>query len=274
MNIIDLTDAYLRHVIGAGQRERYEESYPEIFDHYFKYWADRDSPMAVLSADDVHRQRDLLLRYLAALEGDLAAAGFDIAGMEVILFVGHNTSNGHACRVGDRFVVWIPIESYVSEGMAGVFLTYEIAHALHYTATPSFYFSNHDQKEALARQLITEGMAMWFTREILHVADMQALWADYLTDEQAQQWLKLCRDNEDALYAFCRERFADDAPAGHLFHLANMNDVFANRAGYYVGLKIIDEIAAEYRLGLLEMISMDRDRLQALVLDKLRRDKP
>jgi hypothetical protein len=145
MRITDLTEDYFRHVIRQNDPVSYESAIPQLFEHYYTFWASPQT-YSFLNVDEILRRRNLILERLPILSERFERKGLNIADIDVLLFVGHGTSNGHAFRTKERWMVWMPIETYHSVQGIDVFVSHEIAHALHYQHQPDFYFKNDREK--------------------------------------------------------------------------------------------------------------------------------
>jgi len=188
-----------------------------------------------------------------------------------MLFVGVDTSNGHAYRQGDRFRVWLPIESYRTEKLIDVFITHEMLHALHYEASPTFYFADTREKDNLGRQLMTEGIATCLTQRLLGTDDLTALWADFLPRDRGQEWLRECEARSPELVGLLRRNFDLSSDAISMFHAADPLDIRRYRAGYYVGLRLIEELMTEKRLTAGQLLQLERSALSRDIKTRMSR---
>jgi hypothetical protein len=260
MQVHDLTGQFIELIRGEIDRQRYLDSHPRLFEHYFTNWSAEDLPFAELTEDDVQAKATRIKTRLPEVEAQFEKAGFDLSDLPVILFVGHNTSNGHAALFGDTYHVWLPVETYTSDLLVDIFVTHEIAHALHYRLTSGFYLQSLQERHHIGRQLLSEGVATYMTKQVRGVSDRASLWADYLSEEDCQRWLKDCREQTPALCKLLLERFDDSETNFGLFVAADPDDVFFYRAGYWVGLKIIEDIAKRRSLALRQLLSFDREQ--------------
>src|SRR5581483_3519809 len=103
--------SYIAHCVKSKESEIYELSHPALFRHYFQFWSPR-KPFAALSADDVEERTARIQSRLPVIHQSLSIVGVDIDHVELILFVGTGTSNGHAFFDGEKFCAWIPVEMY------------------------------------------------------------------------------------------------------------------------------------------------------------------
>src|SRR5690349_661551 len=169
MNIIDLIDARANR-----------EPYRAFFDQYEKLWGVSFSKRHEL---DVLRGHEFILRFLHASDSLLKNEGLSTADLSALLFIGSGVANGHAFFDGRQWLAWFDVPDYQSELTSKVFVLHELIHALHYKLTPSFYFRTSAEKTLLWRQLLSEGIATYATKMLLHLNDGEALWGDYLSNE-------------------------------------------------------------------------------------------
>jgi hypothetical protein len=246
MKIIDLTPAYKKAVLRQNNLAAYKKSYPALFAHYFKYWADQRLFKKSLTAEEVDRRANLIKSRLKFIEKKFAAAGFNLKNQKMILFVGQNTTNGHAFYGKGEFIVWLPVESYISRQRIDIFVTHEIIHALHYSQNPAFYFKNNAQRLRIGSSLMIEGLATFLTMKILKINAGQALWADYISAKEAKLWLEQCQQRKNEMLKFVLKNFNLSDQKIELFGGTNPRDVFRSRGGYWLGLQIIQQIARKY----------------------------
>ncbi|MFN3741856.1 MAG: DUF2268 domain-containing putative Zn-dependent protease [Anaerolineales bacterium] len=256
MRITDLTESYLRYVIQQDHPARYEADFPELFEHYYTFWA-QPQAYAFRDSKQVIARRDLLLERLPLLAERFERNGLEAGDIDVVIFVGHGTSNGHAFHARGRWTVWLPLETYGSSQAVDIFGSHEIAHALHYQQQPDFYFKDEKEKNQVFRQLVTEGIATLISKEILGLSDEQALWADYLPFEHIQRWYAACRKRERELFRLVADTLPYSDKQNPLFSFSPSEDVSKNRAGYYVGLVLIERYARRQGLGDLFAISKE-----------------
>lgn len=270
MNIIDLTNSYTSEMLKAKNLRAYEQSYPALFSHYFKYWARRKNFSNHLSQAELKKRRKLVTEALKLIEKRLSLAGFEVKNMDIVLFVGQGTSNGHAFKDNGKFMVWLPVEGYETKLQAEIFITHEIIHAFHYTHSPDFYFTNVAEKRSVGRQLITEGLATYLSMKILKIDEGAALWADYIPKNETKIWLQKCRRKEQELYKFILKNFSSGNPKLGLFYAYDPADINNYRAGYYVGLKLIEAVARDMKFSNKELLKIPRKKFENIAKRWLR----
>ena len=271
MEIVDLTRYYLRFLAGETSFEEYKSSNISFFGHYLKFWSCGKSIFPSLSFDDVKFRRELVIGTLVTANERLHENGFSTEDLKIILFIGNNAANGHAFLDSGRPVAWFAIECFKSGLEAKVFTLHELIHALHYGERPEYYFNNTEEKNSVSRQLITEGIATYLTKNILNLSDEVALWADSIPAEQIHSWLDSCRNSEKELFQFVAANFESSDPAIELFYAANPNNIFSYRAGYYVGFKVIESIAADNNFSNRDLLKIPLNSMKHLVRNTLLR---
>lgn len=248
MIISDLTDQYLKFIIDDSSPENYFNIHPELFEHYFSIWSDKNIPLSTLNKIQISNSKNLIIKQLELIEKEFSKNNISLENYEIILFVGVGTTNGHAFFDDNQFKIWIPIESYTTELYTKVFLTHEIIHAVHYTSSPSFYFDSLDEKNHIGRQLITEGIATYLTHKLLGLTQAESLWADHLTKEQFNSWASSCQKNMEKLKNIVSDNFDSVNHGLEIFYANDSDDIFKFRSGYYLGYKLIEEIIEKQNL--------------------------
>lgn len=270
MKLTDLTPAYRAHYLEREDRAGYEAAAPALFEHYYANWADMAKPPVRLTESELATNRQYLLNSLSRIEPALRNFGVQPESLELALIVGQNSTNGHAYREQDRFLPWVAVECYRTQTLADIFVTHELVHALHYQATPAFYFAQRVEKDNGLRQLLTEGVATWLTAEILGVSESLALWADYWPESRVSGWLDQCEVKLPQLARYLLERINSEQST-QLFLLAEPDNILANRSGYYLGLRAVQALARENGLAPAECLTLPRFEAEHLVLDWLHR---
>ncbi len=266
MKIIDLTPLYLKYIIQENRRDLYFKSYPKLFRHYFKYWAQIEYFKPLLSDPQKIKHRIILIKdSLKCIEKKFKSQGFNLNKIKFILLIGQGTTNGHAFNENGNFNVFLPIEAYKTKKQMQIFICHEIAHALHYTSNKQFYFRNLKQKNELARQLITEGLATYFSIKVLKISPLLGLWADYINKAEAKKWLKFCQKNSKALKKYClKNQYSYEI---NLFSANDPKNIWKYRAGYLVGLEFIFSIAE--KLDLKSILKLNKKHFYTLLTNKL-----
>jgi hypothetical protein len=264
MKILDLT-VETHSAMQYGLKE-YEMIHPDLFAHYFRYWANRENfSDNIISRNDLELRRELVCNSLQSVIQSIEDYGLPADSITVILFTGQNTSNGHAFMNKDEITVWIPVETYHTTLQAQVFLTHEIIHGIHYLLSPDFSFGNESERVHTGRQLITEGVATYFTMRALGISESEALWADFLSEQKIDEWIADCRRRLTELKAHCRKTFSNSDGKSGLFHADDPSDIFRYRAGYFVGLEFVKWMADKQRTE-HEILQLPRRNLEQSAL--------
>lgn len=266
MIIRDYTKEYEKYILGENDLPSYEKVFPELFNHYFAYWADRAHFHATLQGNELGARKALVLSQISSIEEKIGTLGLDISAMRLILFVGQDCTNGHAFKYKDDFITWIPIEAYHTTKQASIFITHEILHALHYTHSPDLYFTSNKEKNSFVRQLLTEGVATYLTKRTLDLDDSESLWADYIDTKSLEVWMNWCRGHAKELYAYARQEIAQDSHRGEFFQANDPGDMFQYRAGYFVALHAVESIVRAYGLTPRQLIELSREDLEKLLM--------
>lgn len=262
MPIIDLTDDYQSKYLREKNREEYENSFPELFRHYYRFWTQKEFDIAIVTSDEIQTRKIWIGRQIEKTSDLLTKMGIDSSAIDYVYFIGVGTSNGHAFKYKDRFCVWLPLETYPTERLISVFVTHEIAHALHYHSSPAFYFDSKDEQIRLSRQLISEGLATYLTKELLGVSDLEALWSGYLSEDDARKWWQKCQDDTPNLFRLIRGNFSKVNRELEIFFANNPEDIHQFRSGYYAGLRLIEKYAQQNRLSVKQLLELPRDKFE------------
>jgi len=270
MVVVSLVEEFISLCLGQSKWKDYEQLYPEIFDHYFRYWCPSKWDGQSLDTEAIRARAHRVTQVLDPIESQFRLWQLDTSALKIVLFVGGNTSNGHAFLDRDQWVVWIPVETYRTDQLARIFITHEVVHGLHYSLTPEFYFSDESSKNHLGRQIITEGVATFLTAQVLGVSDRDALWADYLSAEKYNLWLQECQRRTPELGAMCRSRFLQSTPELGIFKIIDPTDILTFRAGYFVGLSLVQNVSEKEKLGPTDLLTLDRHQFEKFVLRELK----
>ena len=265
----DLTPAYLQYAL--RQREQaYFATYPELFQHYYRYWA-APGELVHLPENVVQEKVRLIKTRLPRLKQAFTRQGFSDT-IWVVLFVGANTSNGHAFWDENRqsFVVWLPVEAYASPLQVDVFATHEIIHALHYTRRPEFYFQDEKVQHRVGRQVITEGIATWGTQVLTGYDETTVLWADYVSASFAKHWYEQCRSQLPAMAQRILDEWNDSQEANPWFSMWDEKDVTRYRGGYYVGLQVIEKTCEVHGINLPALLALEMRIIEKLAMKRLK----
>ncbi|MBI4119508.1 MAG: hypothetical protein HY456_01515 [Parcubacteria group bacterium] len=267
MKITDLTGGYIKTILKKQSPVEYEAALPELFKHYFQYWADRKYFYTILKEKEVAERTAAIIARLPHIEREFNGFGLPTDKLQIVLFVGQNCTNGHALRYKKEFMVWLPIEAYKTAKESDVFITHEIVHAIHYSAVPEFYFKTISEKYSMARQLITEGLATYLSMQMAKIDEKDALWADYLPIKKRNEWFEECKKKEAELSEFALKNFYRENR--EFFESNDPKDLYRYRGGYYVGLKTIGEIARERNMANIDLLKLPRDQFEELAIASL-----
>lgn len=272
MKLTDLIPLYLQEVISKNDPCRYEAALPPLFEHYYTYYAS-PQPYSFLNEEEILHRRQQALQRIPLLLQKFEENGLALQGIRLVLFVGHGTSNGHAFPLGDQWVVWLPLEAYPTAFAMDVFFTHESAHALHYQRQSDFYFKDEVERTQIFRQLVTEGIATLASKELLGIRNEQALWADYLPPQEVRQWYEQCQQREGELFQMVAGKLNISDPQNRLFSFSNSADVVENRAGYYLGLRLVEHFMETQGLRLQDILEVGKTEFLRVIQGFLEREE-
>jgi hypothetical protein len=269
MRVVDLIPGYIKYIIEEDNYVRYQNMYPQLFEHYYKFWAKRTIHQSVLKKNEIIKKRDIIISAIKKVVPTLVKFNSKIKDIPIALFIGEDNSNGHAFLDDKEFVVWIPVERYSTYEEARVFVTHEIIHAIHYSMNREFYFVTKEEKNKISRMLFTEGIATYLTRELLKLSDKEALWADYLKKRKLNDWMEQCVAKLTEMRQFIRKNFDSSDVNIKIFNTDNPKDIFSNRCGYFAGLKLIDYIVKTHNLKSEELLLVSKTDTEKFAIDWL-----
>lgn len=189
LEIIDLIPDFLAHRHGQTTLEEYRRSHKTFFEHYSTYWGGEGTVDPRLTDEEILSRRESILSHLHSAEEKFDQNGLSLQHIGAILFIGNGRANGHAFIGGDQAMAWFALEAFRSEQQMRVFVAHELVHALHYANDPDAYFLTVSEKNTVARQLVTEGIATYVTMQVCDLNEEQSLWADALPRNELDRWM-------------------------------------------------------------------------------------
>src|SRR5438552_19160245 len=114
MKIIDLTGSYLTF-LASNNSEQYINSHPFLFSHYFQYWANQNGHFKRITKEKILQNKQFILNSINKIIPLLKDYDIDISCINIILFVGQETANGHALIYRGKGTAWISAEYYNSQ---------------------------------------------------------------------------------------------------------------------------------------------------------------
>lgn len=261
VKILNLIPNYLSAVTSKDW-ESYRNCYPALFDHYRRFVSDANFRDVKLTADELEWRSDEISSAILRAVDRLRRADIETSDLAAVIFVGQSLDNGHAFEDAGHFVAWFAAECYADAMTMNVFTMHELVHAIHYKENRVWYYHTHGDKSLVWRQLITEGLATYATKQLYHLTDLQALWGGTIESDEASRWHERCNADYRILCERLYQTFNESQPSNGLFSAGKLTDRFGCRQGYYVGLKIIEAIASRgYALN--ELVSSDVESLKA-----------
>ena len=273
LSILDLVPSYFRYVAEEGDETAYDATYPALFEHLRRHWDGEGFPAH--EATTLYRRAAAIKEALTTLARRWSQQGVEEA-LDVVLLAWKGTSNGHAFldEARGRTVVWLPVEGYPSSLMIRVFVTHEMAHALHYRRRPEFYFRDEAERCQVGRQLLTEGVATLLSACLWGLEPLTALWADFLPREEGERWLRRCQAAEGEMAAFALHHWESHEADNAFFSLQDEGDVLRYRGGYYLALRLLERIAEEHQMSAVALLDVPRERLEGWARATLSRFLP
>lgn len=164
------------------------------------------------------------------------------------LVLGTGTASGHAVRRGGKLVFWLALETHHTERQIEVFLPHEAAHAIHYSVNPALYPTTEREYHHTGRALWTEGLASFFSKEILSISPADALWADFMSEAWKREWMEYCQVHESEWFEIAIQRFDSVIDKGRWFLMDGTGEFGSSRIGYYLGYRLVEKAASRYPL--------------------------
>lgn len=270
MKIVDLTglQPYLEEDVPPADRS---DLLPNLIEHYTRYVAPWPTADDGLATEAIIPQRNRVFDTLQQSIPILNEAGLNNERLIALLMVGQARSNGHAYLDHGYAIAWFDIRCYDKPSTATIFSMHELIHAIHYQQDPQFYFNTQSERRNTERQLLTEGVATYCTKRLLGVSDVEALWGDELPPDASTAWLRECNENVPQLSHRLKSAISANDADDSLFLARNPNDPFGYRQGYYLGLRLIEQVSTELAWSPLELLMTPKSTLAPLVRRHLRR---
>lgn len=269
MKVIDLIPGYIKHVIEDDNYVRYHNMYPELFNHYYLFWSEKHYHNTVYSKENILRQKEMIVAFLKGRFSSLIKFDERIRDMKIVLFVGDNVTNGHAFFDRGELIVWLPVEMYPHELAVEVFVTHELMHGLHYQASDGFYFSDPGEKNKFSRLLITEGMATYLSKQFTGKSNEQALWGGFINSQKYASWFKKCQESLGELRRYARQNYDTSDNGSEFFQANDGEDIYKYRAGYFLGLGLIEQMAITEDLTNTELLELPREEFERRIYQLL-----
>ncbi|HVZ41153.1 MAG TPA: hypothetical protein VHI13_17875 [Candidatus Kapabacteria bacterium] len=247
----------MRLVDFTGERGD-DVDYAAFRSHYERFWSSPDRSNVEMEPSALRSRLASLRSHLVDAERAFERLGLSTSGLGAVAFLGHGTSNGHACLLSGRFVAWYALEQYTTPHDFAAFVPHELAHAVHYALVPDFSFTSIEEQRCTGRQLVTEGLATRIAQRAGALSPEAALWGGYLEAGPAQAWTSRCRSRLRELVRFILDHWAESLPGNPLFTYNPAEDILKNTGGYYVGMAATAHLEDVEKLSLAELIAMPR----------------
>jgi hypothetical protein len=259
MNIIDLT------------REEDINADPTSKEPYNRFFLGDSKKRSNCSIEVIEVNKKRVKNYLEISEKSLTSIGLDTSNLFAKLVVGSGAAYGYALFDAEHGHAWFAVEEFGTELKAKSFVMHELIHALHCQMAPSFWHTSPQDQLLVSRKLIIEGLATYATKTLSNLTCEESLWADMLSMPELNQWMELCRRDEDLLYGYALCHFGSSDPDFYFFSAHDRNSLTGFRQGYYVGLRVIEGIAM-MGYSINDLLSMPSNDLTELARDFLQRN--
>lgn len=248
----------------------YETHHEPVFGRYFDGWGEPQYRNAaaeamVQTAEAVHAAgvgwRDLL-DSVAARMSVLVPGALEVP---VLVFIGMGTSNGWVTNLGGRATVFLAVELAAQPPLDRVLIAHELTHAAEHLLNPEWEASDYP----LGAHAFAEGLGT-FASQLAYPGhtDDEYLWLD----SAHEQWLRSC-EAAWPMAAAALLKVLDDPCGGaaeqHFFSArpAHASKTIPSRFGYYAGLRIVREAAADANV--TDLLNLDIVSAQQLVRRQL-----
>lgn len=234
-----------------------KEDHSFLFDHLIDCWG-----FGEIGAEfqDIELQHSIIKNRYAHCEKLINEKLSGVSIPDVLVLNRNYPLNGHALLHKEDSWAFVIASHFKTQLYSDVFLSHEIAHAIHYRSRPEFFFQNKNERNHFGRSLLTEGIATYFTKVLLNCSLEDALWADYLEKEKRVEWIDMVESEVKQIANHCLKHYDSIEPEYSLFYYTCQNSIFS-RSGYWMGYQIIEHFASEHKLGLSELFFVDRKEL-------------
>lgn len=261
--IHDYTPNYL-HTLPAKDQTTYIQAFPDLFDHYFTFWS-FDHISYSFNKAHVEDGRKVAWEGLNQAVNTLNNHGYDLTGIRVVLFVGNGTANGHAYIRDGKAYVWIPVEDYPDVFTSRIFIVHEFFHAFHYLVNREFWFEDHMAFKDLLRQLVIEGIATSGSLSLLELSEEDALWGNYLNQDEKSQWIQDCRNQFGELSRYILDLLQKGRDDMDLIYPFEPDNIYRFRGGYYAGLQLVNQVMEKENLSIDDLMKKGYEDWKGIV---------
>ena len=173
---------------------------------------------------------------------------------DTVFFIGDGTIDGHGLIINDTPYGIFEL-STLKEGLkqyrADVFLTHELLHPLHYQQNGEYFPRNwKSPEEYYFKRMFSEGLATYFSKEILKIPVNDAYWFGFLEEEALQKWMNYCEKEKAVIGNKLKKSLEDQrlnsALYRQLFSIEGFENLTEYRLAYYYGCGIIKSIHQDF----------------------------
>ncbi len=101
----------------------------------------------------------------------------------------------------------------------------------------------------------------------LAINGAEALWADYLDENKARNWIDECERETQNLLKIIHENRHETEQKLEIFYTSNPEDIYQFRSGYYIGLKLIDEYSKLGDFTAVDLLKLPRKYFESGICD-------
>lgn len=169
---------------------------------------------------------------------------------ETVLFIGDGSIDGHGVVIENQAYGLFEISTLVDSIKlynADVFLAHELIHPIHYQLNSGFFAGKWNSiEEYYFKRLISEGIATYFSKDIVSTRVEEGYWFGFLKDQELQEWINYCEENKSIISSKLAKSLnkeeLDLDLYRQLFSIVGYENLTKFRLAYYYGTCIIEKI--------------------------------
>jgi len=192
---------------------------------------------------------------------------------DIVLFVGDGTIDGHGVLIEEEaygFFELTTLKNSLSSYHAEVFLVHEIIHPIHYQLNKDFSPQNWNSvEEYYFKRLICEGIATYFSKNVISTLIEEAYWFGYLKQDELNEWINYCKEARHEiskkLKRSLKEKKLDSNLYRQLFCILGNEKLTQFRLGYYYGSQIMEKINKKFTFE--QIINLEYKDLRYYILN-------
>lgn len=238
-------------------RKLHTSMYSAYRDHIDCFWQDETSIKNTeyyLTSSQYKSQIQNLSICIHETLLSLKNMGIPTETIDCIIDIGNRNTNGHACLL-HKPTAFFFAEHYTNIYYLRTFVLHEIIHAFHYHTQPTAYFSTKESQQLLYRLLIVEGIASYFTGILGNLDKENALWGQYISQQEYHQWYTRCDLKKRELCQFIVDNYYS-SDKSEIFYFTSIDAFMSSREGYFIGYEYIKDISARTSPHFQEFLSL------------------